>query len=45
LLGDKQRWVDQAVLVLDSPERWPVRIIPNRPKVSGRYQLRRTSSS
>jgi hypothetical protein len=45
LLGDKQRWVDQAVLVLDSPERWPVRINPNRPKVSGRYQLRRTPSS
>jgi hypothetical protein len=44
LLAKRQQWVHQAVLLVDSPQRWPGRITPVRPKSSGRLQLRRATT-
>lgn len=43
LLGAERHWIDQAVLLIDCPERWPKRITPASPRASGRYQLRRAT--
>lgn len=50
LLGDSQRWVHQAVLLVDCPHRWPRLVAPDLSQASdpaqtsGRYQLRTTPS-
>jgi hypothetical protein len=45
LLAHKHMWVNQAVLLVDCPERWPRKIVPTGPDVSTRYQLRPTTHS
>jgi hypothetical protein len=44
LVADQNLWVDQAVLLVDCPERWPTRLPPARPPSAGRLQLRRASN-
>ena len=45
LLARKQMWVNQAVLLVDCPERWPRKIIPTSPDASTRYQMRSRTRS